>query len=153
KSGLIFFGTFILAIGPVLGGMGFFHTPMDILSNSLPLLLLIATIEDFLIISFIKASEGGNWKKTFRQFISPCFFTSLTTVVGFGSLAIADLNIIKRFGTWAAVGALLEWVSVFYLLPAFLQIFPRLRVWVDRKKAFNLSWVSKLNGWRPPRVA
>ncbi|MCB0422745.1 MAG: hypothetical protein KDD61_17225 [Bdellovibrionales bacterium] len=69
-----------------------------------------------------------------RKLLLPSFFTSLTTVVGFGSLVFADLDIIRRFGLWGAIGAALEWFVLFIIFPAVLQGIPKLSHWSHSRR-------------------
>ena len=151
KSGWIFLLTILVASILIYGGLAASHTPIDVLTNMLSLMLIISSIEDFLFISYLQMREGGHSRRAFRKLLVPGFFTSLTTVIGFGSLYAADLGIIRRFGAWAAGAAALEWTMVFLFLPAFLQIFPRLGIWTQAEKTASLGWFEKLNSMRLPR--
>jgi len=46
-----------------------------------------------------------------------CFLTSLTTAVGFGSLLVADAEVIQRFGRACAIGVVVTFVSVVSVIP------------------------------------
>lgn len=46
-----------------------------------------------------------------------CTLTSLTTAAGFLSLLIVDVEMLRRFGGWAAVGVGLSWASVLIVVP------------------------------------
>lgn len=153
KSGFLYLLTLILTFIPTYAGMAFFKAPIDVLSNSLSMMILIASLEDFVYLSYIRSRHPErNWRYAFRRMLVPSFFTSLTTAVGFGSLAGADLDIIRRFGLWAAFAAMFEWLMVFYFLPLLLEKAPRLRVWTstENKLSFlrHLDALKKLN---PPR--
>jgi uncharacterized protein len=47
----------------------------------------------------------------------PCFFCSLTTALGFGSLMVADLPAVRQFGLFAALGVLVSFVVGMTLVP------------------------------------
>ncbi len=148
KSSLIFLQLVAWVSLPVYGLMAIFGSPIDVLSSSLSLMFFVSSLEDFVFVTHVHRSWG--WRRSFRRVIMPCFFTSLTTVVGFGSLAFADLGMIRRFGIWAAVGAALEWVVLFLFLPAALSLFPSWQTWVDCERA----WQPKVTGlldFRPRR--
>lgn len=144
KSSLLFLTTFLFALIPTYGGMALTGAPIDVLTNSLALMVLIASLEDFLFISYVQMNSGTSkslWKRPFRQLLIPSFYTSLSTVIGFGSLASADLEIVRRFGIWAAFASGVEFFAVFYFLPALATQFPSLRVWTDpnRRSRFNYA--------------
>ena len=148
KSSFIFLQLVVWVSLPIYGLMAVVGAPIDVLSSSLSLMFFISSLEDFIFVTRIHRDWG--WRRSFRRVIMPCFFTSLTTVVGFGSLAFADLGMIRRFGVWAAVGAAFEWVVLFLFLPAALVIFPSWQNWVNRERSWEpkLTW---LLDFRPRR--
>ena len=133
----------------VYGTMGLVGAPIDLLSTGLFLLLAVAAIEDFYFLS--QQQEGGrSWRRAYRRVLVPSFFTSLTTVIGFGSLALSEMEMVRRFGTFAAFGAVVEWVATFLLLPAFLQITTRRTTWVSPRPALVFR---RLGRWTRMRMA
>lgn len=51
-----------------------------------------------------------------------CTLTSLTTAAGFVTLVAVDVEILRRFGTWAAIGIGLAWLSVVVVVPLALSL-------------------------------
>jgi predicted RND superfamily exporter protein len=155
KSSALFLLTYILTLLPMFAGMGFTDSPIDVLSNSLSLMMLIACVEDFLFVSFVRLRHPDkSWRYAFRVMLVPSFFTSLTTAIGFGSLVTARMGIVRRFGVWAAFAAVVEWIMVFYFLPALLQLWPRMRQWVSGERARSFAWLERVREWRlSPAVA
>lgn len=51
-----------------------------------------------------------------------CTLTSLTTAAGFVTLVAVDVEILRRFGTWAAIGIGLAWLSVVVVMPLALSL-------------------------------
>ena len=51
-----------------------------------------------------------------------CTLTSLTTAAGFLTLVAVDVEILRRFGTWAAIGIGLAWISVVVVVPLALSL-------------------------------
>jgi hypothetical protein len=134
RTGFLFTATIAVSSIIVYGVMAAFGCPMDVLANTLTLMLVLSSLEDFLFIVHANQTDPLHWRKAFRKLIMPGFFTSLTTAVGFASLYTSNLAIIRRFGLFAAFAALLEWVVVFILLPAFMERFPRFRTWMSPPK-------------------
>ena len=134
RTGFLFTATIAISSLIVYGVMAAFGCPMDVLANTLTLMLVLASLEDFLFIVHANQTEPGHWRRAFRKLIMPGFFTSLTTAVGFASLYTSNLAIIRRFGLFAAFAAMLEWTVVFLLLPAFMERFPRFRSWMSPPK-------------------
>ncbi len=121
----------------VYGGMALMGMPIDMLSTGLFLMLAVAAIEDFVFVAWEQLAHGAPWRRSFRILLLPGALTSLTTFVGFASLCTADLAIVRRFGLWGAAGAALEWIATFLLLPALLQVAPRLRAFTDRSRTLS----------------
>jgi hypothetical protein len=126
-----------------------FDIPIDTLSNNLFLMITISTIEDFIFLSYLQKKHPDDWAISYKKIILPSFFTSLTTIIGFASLYISDLNLIGRFGLLAALGAFIEWAIVFLLLPALANQFHFFRNWVNPNKGkkidFYLDKIHHLN--------
>lgn len=59
-----------------------------------------------------------------RRLGMPCFLTSITTSVGFGSLALADVPIIQGFGRVAAGGILLSFLAILCSMPLIASWMP-----------------------------
>ena len=148
KSGLLYVISISITSSIVFGGMALTNSPMDVLSNSISLMLFVSSIEDFIFLSYLK-SKTTSWRLPFKKILVPSFLTSLTTFIGFGSLYFTDLEIIKRFGLWAAIGALVEWIVMFYFMPALLKKFQGLQNWVDpevcQKRFQSLSKLGSLS--------
>jgi predicted RND superfamily exporter protein len=105
RSGALLIGVLIVAGLTVYGTMGLAGAPIDLLSTGLFLMLSVAALEDYLFLSYQQLRHGTEWRSAFRDMLVPSFFTSLTTMIGFGSLVASDLALVRRFGTWAAYGA------------------------------------------------
>lgn len=133
RAAIVFILSLILTLVILYGGMGFFNHPIDMLTNALPLMLTMSCLEDFVFICHF-FSNGYSLKKAWHKLILPTFLTSLTTAIGFGSLIFSDLSIIRRFGIWAAAGALIEWFVLFILLPLLLDRFPKLQFFPRQRK-------------------
>jgi uncharacterized protein len=139
RAGLLFLATLGFTAVVLYGGMGFAGDPVDVLTTGLFLLVSIATLEDFVFLSYLRMTSELAWRACFRRLLVPSFFTSLTTVIGFGSLCASDLAIIRRFGFWAAFGSAFEWFAIFLVLPAVLELVPRLRQWTRLAGARGLA--------------
>jgi len=150
RCSLLFITSYIFAMVPTYAGMALTGAPIDVLTNSLALMVLVSSLEDFLMICYLRQTTGRHWRYPFRKLLVPGFMTSLTTAIGFGSLLTADLAIIRRFGLWAAVAGILEFIAVFYLLPAILQLRPKMRQWTNIKRPGPL-WVDQIRRKNLPR--
>lgn len=120
--GWLFILTVDCALIITYGIMGFLDLPVDVLTNSTGMMLIVSTLEDFIFIVYGTAYMGMTWRKSMRYFLIPAFYTTLTTSIGFASLVTSDLSIIQRFGLLSAVSGLIEWAFVFCVLPAILTL-------------------------------
>lgn len=147
KSGLIFVSTLICCALILFGAMNITKTPLDVLNNSLFILLSVASLGDFIFICHHQRQTNTSWQKSFRALLIPSFFTSLTTFLGFISLTTSDLTIIKRLGLWAALSGIIEWLVVFSLLPALLTLFRFKSSFTSEHKSYGKSWMMRLENF------
>jgi predicted RND superfamily exporter protein len=63
----------------------------------------------------------------------PALLCSVTTGIGLGSLYVSDLEPIRKFGVFSALGMMLMLIMLFLFLPAALQMWPA-RAWLPKKK-------------------
>lgn len=149
RSG-IYLTVTLVASGLVLYGfLGLLGGTINILTNNLFLMTAVAGAADFIFVT--QDQLRGDYQKSFKKLITPCFFTTLTTIVGFLSLNTSDLSIIKQFGNGAALGALCEWAMMFLFLPSMLKLLNLNVVWVNPQKAYSFKGFDKLERLRLPR--
>lgn len=148
-SGFYLVLTIIVSNLALYGALAIAGIPVDILTNNLFLMTAVAGTADFMFLSHAQLKD--DYQKSYLKLIKPCFFTTLTTVVGFLSLNTSELNIISNFGNGAAFGALAEWIMLFIFLPALLKIFGKEKVWVNPEKAMNWKFVSSLEKMNMPK--
>ncbi|PIS10286.1 MAG: hypothetical protein COT73_10155 [Bdellovibrio sp. CG10_big_fil_rev_8_21_14_0_10_47_8] len=128
KAGFLFLISILFSLTLVYGVMGLSSIPLDVLTNSVGLMLMISCLEDFVFVSYGVLFQKRTWRAALRKFIIPSFYTSLTTAIGFGSLVVSDLEIIRRFGAICAFAALMEWLAVFIFIPALVSKVPKLHL-------------------------
>ena len=56
----------------------------------------------------------------------------MTTGIGLGSLYVSDIEPIRKFGVFSALGVFLMLIMLFLLLPAALQMWPA-RAWLPKE--------------------
>lgn len=150
-SGFLLSLTLIMGNVILYGLMAVMGLPIDILTNNLFLMTAVAATADFIFVS--QAQMVGPYEESLNKYVVPCFFTTLTTFLGFLSLNTSDLNIIKGFGNGAAIGALVEWIIMFLFVPSLLRLLKREKAWVNPEKSLKLQWLSKLENVALPKVA
>ncbi len=143
KSGLLYIISFILTIVWIVGLMGFFDKSFDILTNALIVMIAVSTLQDLAFVAMDRMKGSGQSRKSFRRLQLAGFFTSLTTIVGFGSLGISSLPMIRDFGIFAACGAFFEWLLTFFFLTLMTKPGSFFENWVSPKKAIGFQWIKK----------
>ena len=107
-----------------LGFMGLSGEPLDLLTTQLPLLVMVIAFTDavhLMMMNLRRRSEGMGARDaaahSIRQLGLPCALTSLTTAVGFGSLATSHIEAIQRFGVLFSVAIGVSFVAVLSVVP------------------------------------
>lgn len=157
-----FFGTFktgFIATLPLTfsaivlyGLMGLFNQPVNILISIAYLIMTLAALQDFLFLAYSQVKGRKVWIMHFTSYILPGFFTSLTTFIGFGSLAISNLKVIQEFGIWTAIGTSIEWYMLFLLFPCFLKEFKILRNWADQRSFNPVRYLDYFSKFQPKKL-
>ncbi|MFH1875902.1 MAG: efflux RND transporter permease subunit [Candidatus Omnitrophota bacterium] len=109
----------------LLIGLGF---TVHIMSSMIPIFLMpIALLDDIHILSgfFDRYLTIRDKRKaimlTMKDLYRPMFFTSITSAVGFGSLALADIPPVRVFGFFVAFGIMAAWVFTNTIVPAIIM--------------------------------
>jgi predicted RND superfamily exporter protein len=134
RSGALFWFTVIVSLIFVYGGMTLLGQKQTVLSICLFVMITVASLEDYLFLCHHEYFGTQHWRKAFHDLRFPSFLTSLTTAIGFGSLVFSNLDSIRWFGFWAAIGAMIEWLIVFEILPELLERFPQLQFAPKRRE-------------------
>lgn len=147
RAGFLYLISLMIALVWVIGLMGLLGGSFDILTNALMVMISVATLQDLAFVAMDQMKGMSSSRKSFRRLQFAGFFTSLTTIVGFGSLAISSLPMIRDFGIWAAAGALFEWILTFFFLPLLTRPGYFFEKWVSYEKAFAYQWVLKIKSF------
>ncbi len=106
------------------GAMGLVGEPVNLLNSILPSLVMTIGFTDavHLLYDFTQSRRAGVGQResavtTIRHLGPACALTSLTTAIGFGSLAVAGVPIIRRLGITCAGGVTLTLAAVLILVP------------------------------------
>ena len=113
------------AMGALIG-MGF---TVHIMSSMIPVFLMpIAILDDIHILSefFDRYRVLGDKRRALieamRPLYKPMFYTSLTSGVGFASLALADIPPVRIFGLFVAFGIIAAWLLALTIVPAVISL-------------------------------
>ena len=123
----------VIATMGLLIGMGF---TVHIMSSMIPIFLMpIAVVDSVHIMSEFadRYRPGRGQDETMREVIGhlfrPMLFTSVTSSVGFASLALTPIPPVQVFGAYVAFGILLAFLLTIVFIPA----------WVSRMKPASLE--------------
>lgn len=112
--------------------LAFMHVtgkPIDIMSTLLPTILFVVGISDVvhLLSRYLEELRKGKEKAvalriTIKEIGLATFLTSLTTAIGFLTLLTANINPVREFGLYMAVGVFIAFLLAFTFFPAILQL-------------------------------
>ncbi|MBL7154348.1 MAG: MMPL family transporter [Phycisphaerae bacterium] len=71
--------------------------------------------------------------------LKPCIYAVLTTIVGFGSLALSDILPVSAFGWMMIAGLTVSLIVTFLLFPAALILIPKKPIKTSRRDRFSLT--------------
>ena len=105
---------------------------IHIMSSMIPIFIVpIAVLDDVHVISefFDRYQQTGDRKQTLIDLMgglfTPMLYTTLTTAVGFASLALAPIPPVQVFGLFVAFGVIVAWLCSILLVPAFISVLPK----------------------------
>jgi uncharacterized protein len=119
---LLALATVIITMGLLVGTGNSLH----IMSSMIPIFLMpIAILDSVHVLSdFFDRYRGVErhalLETTLNDLSRPIGYTSLTTAVGFGALALVPIPPVRVFGLFVALGVGLAWLLTMTFLPAFM---------------------------------
>ena len=135
-----------------LGLMGYVGVPLSAIGNIMPIILISMGIADGIHILARYREElslGLDKSKALTRTMTAvglaCFLTSITTMIGFGSLYTSPLRLIKEFGLFTAIGVGIAFIITVTLFLAFLFLLPPDRRALDKKRKVFLKGI--LDKW------
>ena len=130
----------ILSVIWILGLMGIFNKPLDVMLVLLPSIMFVVAMSDVvhILTKYIEELRAGltrleALKITLKEVGLATFLTSLTTAVGFLTLFTASIKPIREFGLYTAIGVFVAFLLAFSLLPAILILIKKPTV-VNKEK-------------------
>ena len=134
-------GVCLVSAGTMIGYLGWAQWPVTVVSSNFVSLLLIITLS--LIIHLIvryrelatikpDADQYELVSETVHSKFTPSFYTSVTTMVAFGSLLVSGIRPVIDFGWMMVIGIVVSFLLAFILFPAALMLLPRLNTPVTK---------------------
>lgn len=138
---LLFFRKLVLIISPMIvamvsaictmGVMIATGNTVHIMSSMIPIFIIpIAVLDAIHILSdfFDQYQKTKDRRKTILavmdELFSPMLYTSITTAVGFASLALTPIPPVRVFGLFVALGVMAAWIWTITFIPAYIMFIP-----------------------------
>ena len=107
-----------------------FGKPVTVITSFIPIVILVVGIfcdTTHLLVHWQRHRVRGSDRRTsvvetFTGLASSCFFTSLTTALGFASLATTGIGVVMDFGIFTALAVVTTFLFSMTLLPALLAL-------------------------------
>ena len=155
--------TVLITMGTLIG-MGY---TVHIMSSMIPIFLMpIAVVDSVHILSeFAELHKPGNKvrdtiEKVVGNLFRPMLFTSITSAVGFASLAFTPIPPVQVFGLFVALGIALAFVLTITFIPAYISVLSTERIQAmaerhhqNQQNALNgplrifKTWAEKRSKW------
>jgi len=137
-----------LSIVVTAGLLGYFGWEVTVISSNFISIQLIMTMS-LAIHLCVRYRELLNLKKNFshkeivveatQSMFVPCFFVVITTITGFGSLAISNILPVMNFGWMMSVGVAISFVIAFLVFPATMGLLKKQPVYFGFEKHVKLT--------------
>ena len=130
------------------GVLGYMSWPVTVVSANFVALLLIFSLSITvhltvryreLVKLFPEENHSSLIVMTMRDKLEPCLFTTITTMVGFGSLLIAGIRPVIDFGWMMLISMGVIFILVFNLFPALLSLFSKIDHQMKEDKTHKLT--------------
>jgi predicted RND superfamily exporter protein len=134
----------------LVGGMALVGEPFNIINNIVPMLVIIIGLSNAIhliaryqeeLAQHPEEDRQDASRLALRQMAWACFLTSFTTAIGFGSLALSQTEILRRFGITAAIGVMIAYLVTITFIPASLAMGHRKRRRRPRITIDETEWV------------
>ncbi len=136
----------------VVGLMGLFNEPINIILTILPSIMFVVSMSDVihLVSRYLDAlrEEPDAFtaiKVAVREVGLATLLTSVTTAVGFFSLYFVQVQPIQIFGIVMGVGVIIAFILTFAMLPALFYLFPGPKYVREEKQ--DHFWKRRLLNW------
>lgn len=113
----------------IVGFMGLVNQPINLILTTLPSIIFVVAMSDVmhLVSKYLEELRSGKdklaaIKTAYTEVGKATLLTSLTTAAGFLTLLMIDMEPVRDFGTYTAIGVMLAFILAYTLLPAMLVL-------------------------------
>ncbi len=137
----------IFAMLWIMGLMGLFHEPINLILVTLPSIMFVVSMSD--VIHFVSRYldalrfTGKKYESiliTFKEVGMSTFLTSLTTAIGFYSLYFVNVQPIQIFGIITGTGVIVAFLLTISLLPVLIYLSPNPKFILKPKNLEGHFW-------------
>jgi len=148
----------------LFGLMGALDRPINIMSSGLSAVVLAVSVADSIhvLAAYYQELMAGRSREaaieeSIVKLLVPCFFTTITTAAGMLSLLVSDLQPIREFGVFAALGVAFAFIITITFIPVILAMArPPAPALIERQQrapiARALNWLGTPNRSRSKRI-
>ena len=136
----------------IVGLMGLFNQPINIILTTLPSVMFVVAMSDvihlvsrYLDALRVEADKLDAIIVAIREVGMSTFLTSLTTAIGFFSLYFVNVEPIRVYGIVLGVGVLIAFFLTIVTLPVLFYLFPGPKYIIKKKEAH--FWAKYLQKW------
>lgn len=139
----------------IVGFMGLVNEPISLILTTLPSIIFVVAMSDVmhLVSKYMDELRNGADKVSavkiaYSEVGKATLLTSLTTAVGFLTLLMVDMQPVKSYGLFTAIGVGLAFIIAYTYLPAMLVLTgtPR-KSKIDSKKTFWYKFLHRSFRW------
>jgi predicted RND superfamily exporter protein len=138
----------VIAIASIVMTMGFMPVlgiTLNIMTTVLPIFIITIAVTDAVhVISDVNSpsslSNADKVHKSIQKLFRPMLITSITTAVGFFSLAMTEITNVRSFGIMVGISVIIAFILSVTLLPLLLTKWPiKLSNDTEKSKRFSLA--------------
>jgi len=141
----IAFLSVIIPVSLMLGLLTVLGYQLNMISMILPTILTVYSVSDVVhIINFYdkikkespKLSKNERIKKALQLSLKPCFYTTLTTIIGYAALYFSPLPAFKVMSVFASIGLIIAFILVYIITSIGFSYLPKEQSIKNTEKLF-----------------
>ncbi len=146
----------VLPISITFGLMTTMGYSLNLISMLIPTILMIYSVSDLIHITNIfhnyrkanpQMSRSVQIKNAFQESLRPCFYTTLTTIIGYLALVLSPLPAFKAMGLFTFVGLVMAFCLVYVIAAICFSYLSKTSLQSDVKKINISALTQKINHW------
>ncbi|MBT4888730.1 MAG: MMPL family transporter, partial [Rhodospirillales bacterium] len=147
----------------MIGVLGLMDWKVTVISSNFLALMLIITISMniHLIVRYLQLHKDHPdhdqltlVRTTIHKMVKPCFYTALTTIMGFGSLVVSDIKPVIDFGWMMSAGLSVTFATSFLLFPVLMLLMKKIKtaLVVDRVRFMLPEYLARLTEFQGNKI-